>query len=64
MSFTRLLETLHMGLLIGWFYGVSVTQFGVAGSYANLNWTYCAAIMFHAVLGTLVQVCACRAMWA
>lgn len=45
-----------MGLLIGWFYGVSVTNFGQPRSYSHLTWTYCVAIMFHGLLGTIVQV--------
>jgi hypothetical protein len=45
-----------MALLIRWFYGVSVTNFGVAKSYADLTWTYCVAIMFHGLVGTVVQV--------
>jgi hypothetical protein len=46
-----------MALIIKWFYGISVTDFGTARSYTDLNWTYCVAIMFHGLVGTLVQVC-------
>jgi hypothetical protein len=50
------LETLHMSLIIAWFYGISVTQFGNKESYTDVNWTFDTAVMFHGIIGTLVQV--------
>jgi hypothetical protein len=49
------LETIHICLIMAWFYDISVDNFGNKDAFEDLTWTYCVGILFHGLVGTVVQ---------